>query len=113
MDKIKILLIGRDPVVLQKLLRFINENPEWEGTGTVDDKSAKTLFRQQKYAYVVLIDIFDEAVVKDLHQTFQSLNPQVGFLRHYGDSTNLLALELHDLMEKHPVVIEKHNNENI
>jgi hypothetical protein len=44
MEKIQILAIGRDPVVLQKLLRFINENPKWEGIGTVSDETAIEVF---------------------------------------------------------------------
>lgn len=106
MEKIQILLIGRDPVVVQKLLRFINENPEWEGTGTIDDKSAHTLFNQSKYSYVVLVDHFSEISLESFYRDFKILNPDVNFLRHYGDSTGLLASELDTLMEKHPVNID-------
>ena len=107
MEKIKILVIGEDPVVIQKLLRFVNENPEWEGTGTVDDKTAVTLFGQISFHYVVLVDYFSEASLEMLHQEFKSINPGVVFLRHYGDSTGLLASELYDIMKETPVKIEK------
>ena len=107
MKKIQILVIGRDPVVIQKLLRFINENPEWEGTGTIDDKSAHTLFSQTKYHYVVLVDQLSEMSINSFHENFSNKNPEVVFLRHYGDSTGLLASELYDMMEKHPVELEK------
>ncbi len=107
MEKIQILFIGRDPVVLQKLLLFINENPEWEGTGTIDDKSAQILFGQTKYHYVVLVDQLSETSMGSFHQDFKDQNPDVIFLRHYGDSTELLASELYELMEKHPVNIDK------
>ena len=107
MKKIQILVIGRDPVVIQKLLRFINENPEWEGTGTIDDKSAQILFSQAKYHYVILVDKLSETSIESFHQDFKSQNPDVIFLRHYGDSTGLLASELYDLMEKHPVKLDK------
>lgn len=107
MEKIQILFIGRDPVVLQKLLRFVNENPEWEGTGTIDDKSAQILFSQTKYHYVVLVDQLGEASMESFHQDFKNQNPDVIFLRHYGDSTGLLASELYEVMEKHPVTLEK------
>lgn len=107
MKKIQILVIGRDPVVIQKLLRFINENPEWEGTGTVDDKSAQILFGQTKYHYVVLVDQLSETSMENFHQDFKGQNPDVIFLRHYGDSTGLLASELYDLMEKYPVKFDE------
>ena len=107
MAKIQILVIGRDPVVIQKLLRFVNENPEWEGTGTVDDRTAVTLFKQTSFHYVVLVDSFTEASLEMFHQEFKTLNPEVVFLRHYGDSTGLLSSELYDLMDGYPVKLEK------
>lgn len=107
MQKIQILMIGRDPVVIQKLLRFINDHPEWEGTGTVDDKSAVTLFSQMLFHYVILVDSFPEASLELFYREFKNLKPDVVFLRHYGDSTALLASELDDLMESHPVQLDK------
>lgn len=106
MDKIQILVIGRDPVVLQKLLRFINENPNWEGTGTVDDKTAHYLFEQTKYPYVVLVDQLSEPSLESFQLEFEKLNPEVVLIRHYGDSTGLLASEVYDLLKNHPVKME-------
>lgn len=106
MEKIQILIIGRDPVVIQKLLRFVNEHPEWEGTGTVDDRSAVTLFGQTSFHFVVLVDRLAETSLEMFHHEFKILNPEVVFLRHYGDSTGLLASELYDLLEEHPVKLD-------
>ena len=107
MDKIQILVIGRDPVVLQKLLRFINENPDWEGTGTVDDKTAHYLFEQTKYPYVVVVDQLSKPSLESYQLEFEKLNPGVVFIRHYGDSTGLLASELYAVIKETPVKITK------
>ena len=107
MEKVQILIVGKDPVVIQKLLRFVNENPEWEGTGTVDDKSAVTLFGQRTFHYVVLVDYFSEESLERFNREFRRINPEVIFLRHYGDSTGLLAAELNELMNRFPVTIKK------
>lgn len=107
MEKVQILVVGKDPVVIQKLLRFVNENPEWEGIGTVDEKTALTLFGQTTFYYVVLVDYFSEASLEMFQQEFTRLNPSVIFLRHYGDSTGLLTSELYDLMERNPVTLKK------
>lgn len=104
MDKIQILGIGRDPVVLQTLLRFINESSEWEGTGTVDDESALTLFAQKKYDLVLLIDYLPEASEEKFRNNFTESNPQVVFLKHYSDSTALLASELYETLQGNPVL---------
>lgn len=102
MEKIQILGIGRDPVVLQKLLRFINENPNWEGTGTIDDRSAIEIFGQRKYDIVLLIDNLNQNALDSLMERFISMQPAILFLRHYGDSTGLLAAELQDLIPTLP-----------
>lgn len=100
MEKIQILGICRNPVVLQKLLRFINENPQWEGTGTVDDTSAIAIFNQKKYDIVLYIDYLTEASKEKLDASFTSLHPEVKLITHFGDSTGLLASEIFEAMNK-------------
>lgn len=99
MEKIQILGIGRDPVVLQKLLRFINENPKWEGTGTVDDESAIEIFHQRKYDIVLLIDAPGEESEKKFRSLFSFNNPDIIFIKHSGDSAGLLASEIQEALD--------------
>ena len=99
MEKIQILGIGRDPVTLQKLLRFINENPNWEGTGTVNDESAVEIFHQRKYDIILLIDPIGESSEKKLRSLFSFNDPGLIFIQHYGDSTGLLASELQEALD--------------
>jgi len=99
MEKIQILGIGRDPVILQKLLRFINENPNWEGTGTVADETAIEIFHQRKYDIVLLIDALGEESEKKFHSLFTFNNPDIIFIKHHGDATGLLASEIQEALE--------------
>lgn len=98
MEKIQILGIGRDPVVLQKLLRYINENPKWEGTGTVADETAIEVFLQRKYQLVLLIDKIEDVSRKKFESLFSFNNPDIIFMHHYGDSTDLLATEIEEAL---------------
>ncbi len=100
MEKIQILGIGRDPVVLQKLLRFINENPKWEGTGTVDDESAIEVFHQRKYDIILLIDPLEESSIKKFHSVFSFNDPDILFINHTGDSSAILSDEIHEALDK-------------
>ncbi|MEP6627350.1 MAG: hypothetical protein ABJA32_05165 [Ginsengibacter sp.] len=100
MEKIQILGIGRDPVILQKLLRFINENPNWEGTGTVDDESAIEIFHQRKYDIVLFIDNIGESSDKKLRSLFSFNNADFIFIQHEGDSTGLLASEIQESLDR-------------
>lgn len=99
MEKIQILAIGRDPVVLQKLLRFINENPKWEGTGTVDDESAIIIFNQRNFEIILFIDRLSEESEKKLRSVFTFHDPSIIFIHHLGDSTGLLATEIQEALD--------------
>lgn len=100
MEKIQILSIGRDPVLLQKLSRFINENPKWESTATVDDEVAIEIFHQRKFDITLFIDNIEEASQKKLVSVFTFNDPEIIFIRHAGDSTGLLAGEIQEALEK-------------
>jgi hypothetical protein len=99
MEKIQILAIGRDPVILQKLLRLINENPKWEGSGTVSDETAIEVFHQRKYDIILLIDSLGEESEKKFKSLFTFNNPELIFIKHTGDSTGLLASEIQEALE--------------
>ena len=100
MEKIQILSIGRDPVLLQKLSRFINENPKWESTGTVDDETAIEIFHQRKFDIVLLIDEIEAESEKKLRSLFTFSDPEIIFIKHTGDSTGLLAGEIQEALDK-------------
>lgn len=100
MEKIQILSIGRNSVLLQKLSGFINENPKWESTGTVDDETAIEIFHQRRYDIILLIDEIEEASEKKLLSLFTFNDPEVIFLKHEGDSTGLLAGEIEEALDK-------------
>ncbi|MEO6134090.1 MAG: hypothetical protein ABIP35_02990 [Ginsengibacter sp.] len=103
MEKIQILGIGRDPVVLQKLLRFINENPGWEGTGTIDDRSAVEIFGQRKYDIIVFVDSLTTESENSLRSVFSENRPDIIFIKHYGDSTGLLVHEIQEALNTNSV----------
>ena len=91
MEKIQILSIGRDPVLLQKLSSFINENPKWESTATVDDETAIDLFHQRKFDIILMIDEFEDETQKKFHSLFSFNNPDLIFIKHVGE---LLFLQM-------------------
>ncbi|MDQ2718718.1 MAG: hypothetical protein M3Z26_02975 [Bacteroidota bacterium] len=99
MEKIQILGIGREPVILQKLLFFINENPKWEGTGTVDDESAIEIFHQRKFDIILLVNAIEEESEKKFRSLFMFNDPEIIFIQHTGESTGLLASEIQQALD--------------
>jgi hypothetical protein len=100
MEKIQILAIGRDPVLLQKLSSFMNENPKWESTATVDDETAVEIFHQRKFDIVLLIDEIEGQSDQKLRSLFSFNNPDLIFIKHVGDSTGFLAHEIQEALDK-------------
>ncbi len=100
MEKVQILSIGRDPVELQKLSRFINENPKWESTATVDDETAIEIFHQREFKMVLFVDTIENESEKKLSSVFLFHNPEIIILKHIGDSTGLLASEIQEALDK-------------
>lgn len=99
MEKIQILAIGRAPLVLQKLSVFMNENPEWQSTATVDDRTAIQLFDLQKFDVVIFIGLENESEQK-LRDLFSQKNPGIIFVNHVGDSPVILASQLQKALDK-------------
>ncbi|MEO6905256.1 MAG: hypothetical protein ABI148_02765 [Ginsengibacter sp.] len=99
MDKIQILSIGRAPLLLQKLSTFMNENPKWESTATVDDETAIEIFHQRKFDIVLLIDEIESQSDKKFRSLFSFNNADVLFINHVGDSTGLLSSEIQEALD--------------
>ena len=100
MEKIQILAIGRDPVLLQKLSSFMNENPRWESAATVDDETAIEIFHQRKFDIVLLINEIESESFKKFNSVFTFNTPDIIIFRHEGDSTGFLANEIQEALEK-------------
>lgn len=100
MEKIQILSICRDPLLLQKLSTFINENPKWESTATVDDETAIELFHHQKFDIILLIDELEGESEKKFNSLFSFNNPGLIFIKHVGGSTGILASEIQEALDK-------------
>jgi len=107
MEKIQILSVGRDPVLLQKLSRFINENPQWESTATVDDETAITLFHQVNFDMVLLLSDLNNESINKLTSVFSFKNPDLIILKDIGDSTQILEDKINGAlqMKKSPMNI--------
>lgn len=97
--KTQILAIGRDPVLLQSLLRFINQHPKWEGTGTIDDETAIEIFQQRPFEIVVLINEIEWGSRKKFESVFTFYDPQIIFVDHEGNEPGLLVFEIQEALD--------------
>lgn len=107
MEKLQILSIGRNPVLLQKLSRFINENPGWESTATIDDETAIKLYDLKSFDLVLLLNNLEKQSINKLNSVFLSKNPDLIIIQGIGDSTQILE----DKINKALQIKEKQNEQ--
>ncbi len=92
--KIQILAIGRHEEIMETLLRLINKNDNWQGTGTLDDNKAMQLFDDHEFDIVLLSSGITEDCEKKLCSYFKHKKPSMIIIQHYGGGSGLLTNEI-------------------
>jgi hypothetical protein len=99
MDKIEILIIGRHPEILQTVIRLVNNNPAWNGTGCRTDEEALSAFANKTFRLVLLGGGIEKESEDKLCDAFRSLNPQITIIQHYGGGSGLLSAEIYEALK--------------
>lgn len=95
MEKKQILAICSHPEILQTVLRLINNNPEWSGTGADNEEQALAYFNEKHFDVVLLGSGMDAGSESKLKPAFRQLNPSLVFVQHYGGGSGLLSAEIY------------------
>jgi hypothetical protein len=94
MDKIQILVIGRNPEIVQTVVRLVNNNPAWNASHALTDDDAISLFENQPFNLVLLGGGIEPESDTLLRNAFTSRNPNITIIQHYGGGSGLLATEI-------------------
>ena len=94
MEKIEILVVGRNPEIVQTVVRLINNNPAWNATSALTDENAISLFQNQSFRLVLLGGGIEPESDVLLREAFTSHNPKITIIQHYGGGSGLLATEI-------------------
>lgn len=97
--KYRILVIGRNAVILHAVIQLIN-NMEWaEATGAMEDEAAIELFYGQHFDLVLLGAGVDQVSENRLKKLFTFHTPGIKMARHYGDGSGMLQNELRMMVQ--------------
>jgi len=99
MEKIEILVVGRNPEIVQTVVRLINNNPAWNATPALTDHDAVSLFQTRPFAMVLLGGGITPESDALLRKAFTSRNPEITIIQHYGGGSGLLATEINMAIE--------------
>jgi len=100
MDKIKILAIGRDPSIMEVVIRLINNHDRWNGTGVCRDEEAVERFRDHAFDLVLLTNGITGEEENNLRNIFSKLNPDILIIQHYGGGSGLLYSEIREALDR-------------
>jgi hypothetical protein len=94
MNKTEILVIGRNEEILQTVIRLINNNSQWNGTGVCTDEEAIEKFHHRHFDIVLLTNGISDKEEKKLKKIFTHQNKDIIIIQHYGGGSGLLSNEI-------------------
>lgn len=100
MEKIQILVVGRNVGIVQTVVRLINNNPAWNASHALTDEAAISIFESHHFDLVLLGGGIEPASDARLRAAFTSRNPAITIIQHYGGGSGLLATEINMSLEK-------------
>ncbi len=86
----EILVIGRHPTILQKVLVLLNAQDGWRAQGFLSDEESIKFFSHE-IDLVLLGGGVEETSVTHLQSIFKEINPDVKIVRHFGAIDLLLS----------------------
>ncbi|MDR3610854.1 MAG: hypothetical protein P4L27_09850 [Ignavibacteriaceae bacterium] len=96
---VNILVVGRHPEILNKVLELIHKNTPYIAAGTLTDDEAVKLFNKLKFDLVLFCQGIDPSSDKKLRHIFNSGNPGIKIIQHFGGGSGLLYNELRAALE--------------
>jgi hypothetical protein len=98
MSKIEILVIGRNPEILQTIIRLINNTPDWNAIGVLTDEEAISSFNAHSFKLVLFGGGINKASENKLRLAFKTMNPNIIMVQHYGGGSGLLSAEIYQAL---------------
>jgi hypothetical protein len=93
-QKVKILYIGRHPEITTVMVRLLNNNEDWFGMGTTIDAEAMEWFAGHSFDLVLLGNGITNEEENKLRSFFNSQDPDIKIVQHYGGGSGLLKSEI-------------------
>jgi hypothetical protein len=95
----KILVIGRQIEILNKVVELINKNTDYSAAGAFTDEEAVRLFKTGIFGLIIFGGGIEPESDKKLRNLFISENPAVKIIQHFGGGSGLLYNEIRVAME--------------
>ena len=91
-----ILVIGRHAQIMETVLRLIHTQPNWQAVGALTDDEALQKFKEQHFNLVLIGGGVETDSEQKLAAAFQTIQPNIKIIRHYGGGSGLLFNEIQE-----------------
>ena len=98
-EKEKILVIGREPEILSKIVELINKNTDCSAEGALTDEETVRLFRCNSFGLVLIGAGIEPGSDKILRNIFKAERPGIKIIQHFGGGSGLLYQEIKSALE--------------
>ncbi|MDO8367686.1 MAG: hypothetical protein Q7T20_12875, partial [Saprospiraceae bacterium] len=94
LNRIQVLVVGRQEEIMQTVLSLINKTPDWEAAGALADEEAIELFQQRRFDLVLIGAGVEPESEAKLRAIFTFQNPLIRIIQHFGGGGGLLFAEI-------------------
>ena len=94
MQKIQILVVGRNAEIVATVVRLINNTPAWNATSSLTDEGAVTACLAQHFDLVLFGGGIEPAEDAALRRALNHQQPGIHIIQHYGGGSGLLTSEI-------------------
>ncbi len=94
MKKIEILVYGKNPEILETVVRLINKNDAWHGEGTMEEEEVIEKCQHNAYDLLLLGGGIPPISENKVRVTLGKLKPDLKIVQHFGGGSGLLASEI-------------------
>lgn len=94
MKKIEILVYGKNPEILQTVVRLINANKAWRGEGTTEEETVIEKCQRNAYDLLLLGGGIPSQSENKVRATLGILYPDLKIVQHFGGGSGLLNNEI-------------------
>lgn len=98
---LNILVVGREPAILEVVKRLIDAHEGWTATTALTDSIAVEAFRSGHFPIVLVGAGVTEEEETALRQQLSAIDPLVAVIRHYGGGSGLLENEIYEHTSYH------------
>jgi PleD family two-component response regulator len=98
--QLSILVVGRNPQIMQTVLRLINNESNMKAVGALTDEMGVKELNKNRFDLVLIGGGVEEVSEQEISKVIESNRLETKVIRHYGGGSGLLFNEIEQAMNQ-------------